>query len=205
MLNASALVVGVDRYDVPEIPVLSGCVNDAFAATEWLLKIGVSPNRIFLHLAPSGSRGIQYAGVTTAPADLDSILGSITALSKGGGDQLFVFMSGHGLYVPADGAIFLPQDYGVNGRTRNNLKIDEYVRWFLSWAYRDQFLFYDACQNATASIGQVKSCPGGWARPSVHGLCALFAQCDDILLCGLARPDRLGGGRPRGLGAPRPP
>ncbi len=66
-------------------------------------------------------------------------------------------MSGHGKYVPGVGPIFLCQDYYVDESTRENLKIDEYITWFRSWRYRNQFLFYDACEEATASVGQLSS------------------------------------------------
>jgi hypothetical protein len=154
MLNASALVIGIDKYDLGEIPVLSGCVLDAFNATNWLLKLGVPAERIYLHVAKSTTSPANDPGVTVRAADLDSIIRSINALAAGQGDKLFVFMSGHGLYVRPEGPIFLTRDYG-NPTSQKNLRIDEYVNYFLSWPYRDQFLFYDACQNPTAVLGQI--------------------------------------------------
>ena len=91
-------------------------------------------------------------------------------------------MSGHGKYVPGAGPIFLCQDYYVKG-TRKNLKIDEFITWFCSWRYRDQFLFYDACQDATASVGQLSSVqasgpdppPGAYEPDPEVGLAACYA------------------------------
>jgi S-(hydroxymethyl)glutathione synthase len=153
-LKASALIIGIDKYDLTEIKQLSGCVADAFDATKWLLKLGAPAQSIFLHVSKSAASPAEDPPVVVRSADLDSILQSIKALSNGQGDKLFVFMSGHGLHVRADGPIFLTKDYG-SVSTRKNLKIDEYLEFFRSWSYRDQFLFYDACQNPTATIGQV--------------------------------------------------
>jgi Caspase domain len=153
-LKASALIIGIDKSDLPEIKQLSGCVADAFDATKWLLKLGVPAQSIFLHVSKSAASPAEDPPVLVRSADLDSILQSIKALSNGQGDKLFVFMSGHGLHVRADGPIFLTKDYG-SVSTKKNLKIEEYLEFFRSWPYRDQFLFYDACQNPTAAIGQV--------------------------------------------------
>lgn len=155
-LNASALVIGVDVYDRADIPRLTGCAADACAAANWLVRIGVPADNIFLHLSQPVGATRPRTPVAVLEADMDSLNRSMQALQKRGGDQLFVLMSGHGLYVPVEGPIFLPSNY-ASPSTRTNLKINEYIRWFQSWPYRDQFLFYDACQNPTAAIGQVSA------------------------------------------------
>ena len=157
ILNADAVIIGIDRYDRTDFPALPGCVNDAVSAANWLIAIGVPPARIITHVAPL--KAAQFpAGIALLPANIDAILTSFAKLSKTGkGDKLFIFMSGHGKSVPGAGPVFLAQDYLVNDITRANLKIDEYIEWFQSWRYRDQFLFYDACQDPTASLGQLSS------------------------------------------------
>jgi caspase domain-containing protein len=155
-LNADAVIIGVDEYDRQGIMKLPGCVNDAVNAAKWLINIGMPPNRIIAHIAPFDPK-LLPAGVTALTADDKSIRASFNKLSKGGsGDKLFLFMSGHGRYVTdGGGPVFLCQDYYVNDSTRENLAIEEYIDWFRSWRYRDQFLFYDACQDDTASLGQI--------------------------------------------------
>jgi chaperonin GroEL len=155
-MNASALVIGIDKYELAEIKVLSGCVVDAFKATNWLLALGIPPERIFLHVSKSETSPKDDPPVLLRPAGLDDITRSIQTLSKGQGDKFFVFMSGHGLYVRADGPIFLTKDYAAVS-TKKNLKIEEYLEYFRSWPYRDQFVFYDACQNPTATLGQISA------------------------------------------------
>ena len=152
------------------------------AAAKWLIKIGVPPGRIIAHVSPLSSTPFQ-AGIVVLAADDDAIRASLAKLAKdGSGDKLFLFMSGHGKYVPGAGPIFLCQDYYVKG-TRKNLKIDEFITWFCSWRYRDQFLFYDACQDATASVGQLSSVqasgpdppPGAYEPDPEVGLAACYA------------------------------
>src|SRR5260370_37278450 len=127
-MNASALIIGIDRYDLAEIKQLSGCVADAFDAARWLRKLGVPAERIFLHVSKSAASPSTDPPATIRSADLDTILQSIKALSKGQGDKLFVFMSGHGLHVRADGPIFLAKDYG-SVSTIKNLKDDDYLEY----------------------------------------------------------------------------
>ncbi|WLB09516.1 caspase family protein [Bradyrhizobium elkanii] len=182
-MNADALIIGIDKYDRSDIPTLPGCVNDAVAAAKWLISIGVPSARIVVHVAPIN--GAQFPpDVVVQAADIDTILASFGKLAKAGqGDQLFIFMSGHGKSVPGAGPVFLCQNYLVNDITRANLKIDEYIEWFQSWKYKDQFLFYDACQDTTASIGQISSVqaqgpdapPGSYKPAPGNALTACYA------------------------------
>ncbi|WP_029557431.1 caspase family protein [Xanthobacter sp. 91] len=156
-LNADALIIGIDKYDSAQIRPLPGCVNDAVTAANWLIAIGVPVERIIVHVSPLAQEAFA-AGINVKPADDSAIRASFKRLSKGaGGDQLFVFMSGHGKHVLGAGPVFLCQDYYVYESTRENLAIIEYIEWFRSWRYRDQFLFYDACQDDTASIGEISA------------------------------------------------
>jgi hypothetical protein len=159
-LNADALIIGIDKYDRPDFPTLPGCVNDAVSAAKWLIGMGVPPKRIIAHVSPLDAQKFPD-GVVVLPADAKSIRLSFIGLSENGsGDKLFLFMSGHGKHVLGEGPLFLCQDFMVGNDTSYNLKIDEYIEWFQSWRYRDQFLLYDACQDATASIRQIGDVKG---------------------------------------------
>ena len=48
-----ALVVGIDVYADPAIPVLQGAVADALAACRWLRRLGVPDEQVLLHASPS--------------------------------------------------------------------------------------------------------------------------------------------------------
>ena len=88
-LNADALIIGIDKYDCPDIPALPGCVTDAVAAAKWLIKIGVPPGRIIAHVSPLSSTPFQ-AGIVVLAADDDAIRASLAKLAKdGSGDKLF--------------------------------------------------------------------------------------------------------------------
>lgn len=152
-MHAAALVVGIDAYRAAEVPGLNGCVEDAIHAVNWLLGLGVPADNIFLHAEPAPP-STATGGVVVQPAGSDAIWDSMLTLSEGRGDQLFIFFSGHGLHLGPDGPIFLTADYSRRS-TKKNLAIDAHLRWFQSWPYRDQFVFYDACQNTIASVGQI--------------------------------------------------
>ena len=184
--DAAALVVGIDRYDDPNIPLLSGGVHDAVLAVGWLLAIGLDPRRIQVHASPAPEGGIH--GLTCGAADGDALLDSFEAVSKDGGDQLFVFMSGHGLYVPQPkgGPTFLARDFGDRkSRLIKNLRMEGLIQWMLSWPFRERFLFYDACQNPSASVGRV-SLVEGFDPPGLKAL--PVAPNGRLLACYSASP-----------------
>lgn len=180
-IDADALIVGVDKYDSGLIRTLDGCVNDARRAARLLIEIGMDPKRITIHTSETDLDTFPN-GVIVRPATDRAIRASFKALSRRGGDQLFLFFSGHGKSVPGFGPIFLCQDYYVDESPRENLAIKQYVDWFLSWNYRDQFLFYDACQDQTTSVGRISpvepsgpdAAPGSYAINQSAALTACY-------------------------------
>lgn len=168
---------------------MKGCAKEAQHAVRWLLDIGVAPERIHLHVAAAAATPADMHGVTVRNADHDGVLTSMNTLAASSGDRLFVFMMGHGLYVNGEGPIFLTEDY-ADPSTQRNLKLHDYLTWFQSWPYRDQFVFYDACQTPTAVIGQVspvRACgpdlppDAYWPHPD-NGLTVCCAASDDETL-----------------------
>jgi hypothetical protein len=168
--DAAALVVGIDEYNDPGISALPGNVYSAMRAVDWLLKIGVPAHRIRLHLSPRVDpssppqvRPSNYQGVAIKSAEIDVIVGSLPAMSQEQGDQLFVFLCGHGLFVPGSngGPIFLGQDYGSQiPFNQKSIRLDGLIYWIVRWQFKEQFLFYDGCQDPSTSVGQVS-----WAVP----------------------------------------
>ncbi|MPZ72132.1 MAG: hypothetical protein GEU74_02700 [Nitriliruptorales bacterium] len=144
-----ALVVGIDRYDDPSLASLDGAVADAVDAVTWLRALGVPDEQILLHASPSeASKGpLDALGVPFSASREPDIWASVHRLTQvRGGTRLFVFLSGHGLYEPTKGRLFLTQEAGALG-TYNNLGIDLYVRLLLSTGFTRTFLFMDGCQN----------------------------------------------------------
>lgn len=143
--NAAAIVVGIDAYK--GVPGLTGCVQDALDVTGWLIEVGVPPERISLHIAPT--KDVETPEhVVRAGATRDEIWASIAQLSetKAKGDRLFVFLSGHGYFLASSGPIFLCADYSKTFRSKN-LDIRRYADFFQGLGFTDTLFVVDACQN----------------------------------------------------------
>jgi hypothetical protein len=156
-----ALVVGIDRYDLPEISPLTGAVADAVAAVRWLRSLGVPDQHIYLNASPAAKARALLEGVNITIADnarFASIWASIFKLDKiDDGKRLFVFLSGHGLYQLSDGRLFLTQEYGVDSNWSANLGLEEFQKFFLSMKFAEQFLFFDGCQNYDTTPGRTSA------------------------------------------------
>lgn len=147
-LTTWALVAGIDVYDEPAVPHLSGAVADAVAAVQWLRRLGVPDGQILLHASPSATSrpSLEALGLAWQPATEPELWKSVARLRKvTGGTRLFVFLSGHGLYEPTTRRLFLTQEAGPDAWT--NLGMDEYIELFRSMSFPRQFLFMDGCQN----------------------------------------------------------
>ena len=142
-----ALVVGIDEYDEKSIPRLGGAAADAIAAVIWLRALGVPDKQIKLHAAPNAKvePALNSLALPYESASLSAIWKSIQVLKKNSGDRLFVFLSGHGIYEPTKGRLFLTQDASPDAMT--NLGIDLYITYLRSLNYSNQFLVMDGCQN----------------------------------------------------------
>ncbi|WP_193763230.1 caspase family protein [Methylorubrum sp. Q1] len=154
--GARALVVGVEAYDLAEIPQLSGATADAIGACRWLTDIGVAPDAIHLHLSPASppapdDLAFQGTSIRFADATWRSVWRSLNALTQAKGDRLFIVMSGHGIMVPPQEPALLLQDYGVDNDFSANLGVSRFIDFFLSMNFPEQFLFCDACENYVAS------------------------------------------------------
>jgi hypothetical protein len=141
------LVVGIDEYDEESIPRLGGAAADAIAAVVWLRALRVPDKQIKLHVAPNTKveRALNSLALPYESASLSAIWKSIQILKKNSGDRLFVFLSGHGIYEPTKGRLFLTQDASRDAMT--NLGIDLYITYLRSLNYSSQFLIMDGCQN----------------------------------------------------------
>jgi Caspase domain len=142
-----ALIVGVDVYQGADIVPLSSPVSDAVAFIKLLQRLGIPDTQIMLHAAP-GPKGTQALStvptITPKDATKAKIEESANALNAVTGKRLVIYLSGHGLYIPDKGRIFLPEDFNIFSR---NIGIDEYIKFFLSCNFSEQYLFLDGCQN----------------------------------------------------------
>jgi hypothetical protein len=142
-MNASALVVGIDKYT--DVPQLSGAVTNAVEVVNWLATIGVPAARTRLHVDPTPA-GLDPALILAAPTR-QAIKDSLFNIANESGDRLFVFLTGHGLYIPGEGAVFLTQEWKDPNRLDANFGMPQLVDYLMSLRFRDQLLVCDACQN----------------------------------------------------------
>jgi hypothetical protein len=189
-----ALVVGIDEYEDPRMRKLTGAVGDAIAAVGWLRKLGVPPDQILLHAAPTAASAPalkkllaelqrpSYLGTT-----VNDIWASVYKLTEvRGGTRLFIFLCGHGLYDPQNRRMFLTREFGVNG-AETNLTLDAYFDCFLSMGFARQFLFFDGCQNLPYSersrpiIPAMGPLRAGYTAKAGNSLVACYAAALDQL------------------------
>ena len=154
--NTWALIVGIESYDFSDVPRLTGPINDAVAAVSWLRELGVPDSNIRLNVAPQDDPRIAALGLVPRTADDISIWKSISEIAQvAGGERLFVFLSGHGIYdTESRQRLFLTQEYAVGNNYAANLDIAKYIDYFRSLSFRRQFLFFDGCQNNSTATGQ---------------------------------------------------
>ena len=139
-----ALVVGVDRYDDPQIVPLRGAGNDAAAMAEAIVRYAGFPSEQVVLLSPDQPRNRQPTR--------SNILFQVSNLSQlVPKDGLFLFFfAGHG--VEREGSAFLmPAD----ARMTENIKILEATgigvanlrTWIEDMNVKQVLMFLDACRN----------------------------------------------------------
>ena len=148
-----ALVVGIDRYTDLKIPELTGAVADAMAFADWLKKLGVPDEQVFIHAAPTRKSEPLLKGRRPAQASAQAIDRSIVALEKvKDGKRLIVYLAGHGIFEADAGRLFLVEEFMQDSPM--NMGLELYVKRFLSMPFERQFLFVDGCQNLPYSDTQ---------------------------------------------------
>lgn len=152
-----ALVAGIDVYDNGgQLPALGGAAADAVAAVRWLLGLGLPPAQVLLRVSPceAAKAAVESLGLppaNVADARFDSITRGLAAIGREGGERLYVFLAGHGVYEPTAGRLFLCQDFGdfppPDPACTKTIAIGELAKVLLSLRFPEQFLFMDGCQN----------------------------------------------------------
>jgi tetratricopeptide (TPR) repeat protein len=142
-----ALVVGIDQYQGSKIRQLKGSARDAVAAVTWLRSLGVPDRQILFHAHPNPAarQDVEDLGIEARGCTNDKLVESILDLERRKGARLFIFLSGHGLFEPTTGPLFLTQD--ARDGCMRNLGLNEYIQFFMSFRFPAQFLFLDGCLN----------------------------------------------------------
>jgi Caspase domain len=159
-----AIVIGIDQYGAdPSTPTLLSAVEDAEAFRRWVIgELGGddADDRVYTLLARRSDDSDRIEGERRPTKD--NVLGAISELmaaSRGGGEKLFFFFSGHGLtsiYANRDeSALVFP---GVDdSHPSQTLAVRSIAEFFETTQFQDQFFFIDACRSplerSTAEIG----------------------------------------------------
>ena len=157
-----AIVIGIDDYREQQ-PTLLSAVEDAEAFRSWVLGElgGDNPDeRVYTLLGRRADDSDRIEGERLPTKD--NVLGAINELmtkSRGGGQKLFFFFSGHGLTSTysnrEESALVFP---GVDDKHPvQTLAVRSIAEFFETTQFQDQFFFIDACRSplerSNAEIG----------------------------------------------------
>jgi caspase domain-containing protein len=178
-----AIVIGIDRYDNPELR-LSGAVNDALDFADWAQAKGdVPPQHLRLLLSPETPVGRAHS-----PADAQTIHQVIADVQNGaaaGAGRLYFYYAGHGVSAPGVASSGVQEPVLVPSDMRD-WQVDKYrligfsevisvLRTFLP---AEQFYFIDACRDFALDnlyLPAVGQATGAWL-PRQDGRVSLSQQ-----------------------------
>jgi hypothetical protein len=162
-----AIVIGVDEYG-EGAPRLHSAVDDAEAFHAWLLSPtgGNLPSdnvRLLLGRAPDDPDRSGDEHVPTKD-NIVRAINEVMAASRGVGDALYFFFSGHGITASYAGreesALVTP---GFDDRHRDQtIAVRSIAEFFETTQFQDQFFFIDACRSA---LRRSNSQIGAWPIP----------------------------------------
>ncbi len=157
-----AIVIGIDDYREQQ-PTLLSAVEDAEAFRSWVIGElgGADPDeRVYTLLGRRADDSDRIEGERLPTKD--NVLGAINELmtkSRGAGQKLFFFFSGHGLTSTysnrEESALVFP---GVDDKHPvQTLAVRSIAEFFETTRFEDQFFFIDACRSplerSNAEIG----------------------------------------------------
>jgi hypothetical protein len=160
MSNSSfAIVIGIDRYDDPAIPQLTGPVNDALKMAKWLLdpargKLGEDNLSLILDpipnpIDPSLTRLSKLGNVLQATKRVVmTTIRDLPARAPSGGDRLFFFYAGHGLMSRSTSGFedaIVSSDYDKDACKA--LSVDSIQQFLKTLAFPEQYFILDCCRN----------------------------------------------------------
>ncbi|MGK7957838.1 MAG: caspase family protein [Crocosphaera sp.] len=149
--NTYALVVGVEKYE-KGWSSLNGPAKDALNFADWLSRVGVPPEQIFLHISEleenqvlvdefqSNNKTINVQKATRNAID-QSLITEIRQ-SETSGEMLYLFWGGHGI-TDENGFRRLFYDDGEQNVNLNSLQESLKTRYFNS--FTKQVILIDTC------------------------------------------------------------
>jgi len=168
-----AIVIGIDQYALPKL-ALKSCVNDAVRVAQWLTDQrggNVPPQNLFLLTAPKlPAPSLPHnlpAGVRCFDATFDSLAIAVDDLntrSKGQGERLFFYFSGHGisnnLGINIEQALVMADFTTV--LTQKAVEFSSITGYFQTKQFPEQFFIVDACRDVPDLGGKITT---GQLRP----------------------------------------
>lgn len=145
-----ALVVGIEKYELGALGDLDGPANDAWQFTNWLLRMNVQYENIFLFLSSleQNKSFNPSAALSIKEASRENIRRTIEILPKLEGDLLWFFWAGHGVVTLEDRnrlyyADAIPSD-------KKNLDVPSLL-WFMKSndmkSFPRQIFIFDTCAS----------------------------------------------------------
>jgi|SRR2546428_1037421 len=145
-----ALVVGIEKYELGALSDLDGPANDAWQFTNWLLRMNVPDENIFLFLSsPEQNKTLNSSvALSIKEASRENIRHTIEILPKLEGDLLWFFWAGHGVVTLEDRNRLYYAD--AIASDKKNLDVPSLL-WFLKSndvkSFPRQIFIFDTCAS----------------------------------------------------------
>jgi hypothetical protein len=147
-----AIVIGIDAY--PEgVDDLTAAVDDAESFYRWVTSTtgaNVPKKNVIVLLGRARADRDRIRGERAATKD--NIMGAISDVmraSKGAGERLYFYFSGHGLnstYAGREESALAASDFDGPHNDRS-IAVRSITEFFETTQFEDQFFFIDACRN----------------------------------------------------------
>ncbi len=143
-----AVVIGIQRYQNPDIPPVDFAVNDALAMKEYLIReLGYKPENILLIL---NEKATQAAFKRIFEAQLANYLPPDSS------GEVFVYYSGHGAPDPeTQRAFFVPYDCDPSYAKQTGYSLDEFYRNLNKLPAKRTLVVLDACFSGASEKGSL--------------------------------------------------
>ncbi|MFK8186504.1 MAG: caspase family protein [Phormidesmis sp.] len=155
--QVSALIVGIEAYQLGGDYDLDGPARDGWRFIEWLLSRGVLPRRIHFFASPLAQNDAvkaqaKQSGIRCLPATRDAIDKYIRdELQTACGEVLYVFWGGHGILTKTEQATRQLLFADTTATNKLNLNVDSLQQALATSTYGEgfakQLLVVDACAN----------------------------------------------------------
>lgn len=147
-----ALIVGINKYNLENLKVLTGAANDAIKFANWLLSRGVKKNniRLFLSSSETNKENAVETELENHPATQENISETIRKwlLRENSGKILYFFWSGHGCIIPSTtGEIRVLFTKDADEAAYKNINLNSLTASLKQAPFEKQVFLVDACAD----------------------------------------------------------